>query len=313
MTTTVTENPGKALFPNGGWDTHHHIFEPALFPYSPQRHLTPPAATVEQFVDFKRKLGLNGSVLTHGMSYGDDCTSLKAFVPLLGSETTRAIGIIDPQTTSDADLIAMHKAGIRGIRINLYRYKAMEDVELQKKAIIDHAARVAKLSLGWNLTMTTIHTEFWSELAPFVEATMAKSGIQLITDHFGLLKAASMLPSQYHEDPSRQPGFAHVMKLVRDGHLWVKLSAPYRVSERPDYADVKFLVRAFFDANKYRLVWGSDWPHTPRMRVRLPEEALTETPFLEVDDLAWLKSLRSWLSDEEWDLLMVENPKALFN
>ncbi|KAI0486361.1 amidohydrolase 2, partial [Xylaria cf. heliscus] len=313
MSTISTENSGRELFPNGGWDTHHHIFEPARFPYHPQRHLTPPAATVEQFVSFKERLGLKGSVLTHGLSYGDDCSSLKTFVPLLGSEVTRAIGTIDPEAASDAELYAMHEAGIRGVRINLYRYKAMEDIELQKKAILEHSTRIKKLSLGWSITMTTIRTEFWSKLAPFIEATVAKDRVQLVTDHFGLLKAASMLPPHYSKDPGTQPGFAAIMQLVRDGHLWVKLSAPYRVSKNaPNYSDVEFLVRAFFDANKYRLVWGSDWPHTPRMRVRSQEEALKETPFLEVDDLAWLKSLRSWLSDEEWHLLMVDNPKALF-
>ena len=48
------------------------------------------------------------------------------------------------------------------------------------------------------------------------------------------------------------------------------------------------------------------------MTVRSKEEALCETSFLEVDDGAWLRSLRSWLSDEEWRLLMVENPNTLY-
>ena len=51
-------------------------------------------------------------------------------------------------------------------------------------------------------------------------------------------------------------------------------------------------------------------PYTPLMRVRTKEEALIETPYLEVDDVAWLKSLRSWLSDYEWKTLMVGNPRG---
>ncbi|KAF5637918.1 mitochondrial dicarboxylate transporter [Fusarium sp. NRRL 52700] len=35
-------------------------------------------------------------------------------------------------------------------------------------------------------------------------------------------------------------------------------------------------------------------------------------PFLEVDDEAWLWSLREWLSEQEWHMLMVDNPKRLF-
>jgi hypothetical protein len=48
------------------------------------------------------------------------------------------------------------------------------------------------------------------------------------------------------------------------------------------------------------------------MKVRTEQEALLETPFLRVDDLAWLRSLKSWLSDEEWDLIMVQNPSVLY-
>jgi predicted TIM-barrel fold metal-dependent hydrolase len=122
-----------------------------------------------------------------------------------------------------------------------------------------------------------------------------------------------MLPSRYRDDPTKQPGFAPIIRLVEDGHLYVKLSAPYRVSEQnPRYDDVKFLVRAFVDANPHQVIWGSDWPHTPRMKVRSHEEAMKETPFLEVDDEAWLWSLREWLSVEEWDMVMVHNPKRLF-
>lgn len=48
------------------------------------------------------------------------------------------------------------------------------------------------------------------------------------------------------------------------------------------------------------------------MKIRSKEEALVETPFLEVDDGLWLRSLRSWLSEEEWNWLMVENPRILY-
>lgn len=208
----------------------------------------------------------------------------------------------------------MNDAGVRGLRVNLYRYRAMADVALQKEALRAHARRITNLSLPWSLTMTTIHCEFWDELEPFIQENIAKHGTKLITDHFGLLKAASMLPAKYQSDPAKQPGFEAIMRLVRAGSLWVKLSAPYRISERqPDYSDVKVLVRAFLDANPHQVVWGSDWPHTPRMRVRTHEEAMKETPYLEVDDEAWLRSLRSWLSDKEWDLVMIQNPSRLFS
>ncbi|KAL2873686.1 hypothetical protein SGCOL_011169 [Colletotrichum sp. CLE4] len=207
----------------------------------------------------------------------------------------------------------MHKAGVRGLRVNLYQYNAMEDVELQKDVLRAHLKRITDLSLPWSLTMTTTRPEFWTTLEPFVRDVIVSQGVNLVTDHFALLKAPSLLSKGHREDPTKQPGFDAVMRLVRDGHLWVKLSAPYRISnESPGYSEIEFLVRAFVDANKHRVLWGSDWPHTPRMKVRTHEAAMRETPYLEVDDVAWLKSLRSWLSDEEWDLLMVQNPSRIF-
>jgi hypothetical protein len=53
-------------------------------------------------------------------------------------------------------------------------------------------------------------------------------------------------------------------------------------------------------------------PHTPRMQVRSHKEALTESPFRVVDDRAWLVSLKSWLTEQEWRFLMVLNPEALY-
>ncbi|KAL4876973.1 hypothetical protein BJY04DRAFT_210226 [Aspergillus karnatakaensis] len=302
------------LFPNGGWDVHHHIFDSERYAYSPTRHLTPPPATIAQFLAFKQKLGITNSVLTHGLSYGSDCTSLQEFTSELGSSSTKAIGVIDPETTTPEQLRDMQKAGICGIRVNLYLYKAMHDVELQKKALRAHVNAIKDTCPGWSMAFTHTHPEFWAELKPVIEEEIVPTGIRLVTDHFALLKGSSMLDGENSVgDATTQPGFREIIDLVRAGHLYIKISAPYRVSSQaPGYEDLRPLVRAFFDANPKQVLWGSDWPHTPHMKVRTQEEALKETPYLEVDDLAWLRSLRSWLSDEEWNALMVENPKSLY-
>ena len=39
---------------------------------------------------------------------------------------------------------------------------------------------------------------------------------------------------------------------------------------------------------------------------------MKETPFQEIDDRVWLTSLRKWLTDEQWNLLMVKNPEELY-
>ncbi len=52
--------------------------------------------------------------------------------------------------------------------------------------------------------------------------------------------------------------------LLRLPHVWMKLSAPYRVSPdplatRPD----RPWLDAILSCAEERCVWGSDWPHTP--------------------------------------------------
>ncbi|KAF9728455.1 hypothetical protein PMIN01_13588 [Paraphaeosphaeria minitans] len=122
-----------------------------------------------------------------------------------------------------------------------------------------------------------------------------------------------MLPDEHSTALTTQPGFADIISLVKSGALYVKVSAPYRISEAaPFYADIRPIVEALVAANPKRILWGSDWPHTPRMKVRSPKEALKETPFLDVDEETWLRSMRSWLSAEEWDLMMVKNPSELY-
>ncbi|CAG8930620.1 unnamed protein product [Penicillium salamii] len=302
-----------SLFPNGGWDVHHHIFEPERFPYAPDRHLTPPPATIERYNEFKKNLGLTNSVLTHGLSYGADCACLLKFISELGESTTRGIAVIDPETVTSDQLQKMHDEGIRGIRVNLYRYNAMHDVELQKTALRRHAHVLKGRFPAWSMAFTHLHPEFWAELKPVIAQEIAPLGGRLVTDHFALFKGASLLPPELHDNVFLQNGFQELIDLVRDGALFIKISAPYRVSkEGPEFHDLKPLVRAFMDANPKQIVWGSDWPHTPLMKVRSHEEALTESPYLEVDDLTWLRSLRRWLSDEEWHQVMVLNPQRLY-
>ncbi|EHK44762.1 uncharacterized protein TrAtP1_002882 [Trichoderma atroviride] len=302
----------EILFPNGGWDVHHHIFEPSRFPYSLDRHLTPPPASVKQYTEWKSDLGLSHSVLTHGLSYGNDCTSLQSFVPELGKSCTMAIGVIDPTKVTPVELRQMREAAIRGIRVNIYKYNAMHDVERQKVALREHAAVLKRHCPGWSMAFTHTHPEFWGELAPAVEEIVA-SGIPIVTDHFALLKAASTFPEEYRGDITSQPGFSDIVSLVRSSALYVKISAPYRISNlAPDYTDVRPLVTALVEANPQQILWGSDWPHTPRMTVRSREEALRETSYLKVDDRAWLRQLKSWLTEEQWDLIMVKNPQRLY-
>lgn len=230
------------------------------FPYDPNRHLTPPPASIKQYNEFKEKAGVTHSVLTHGLSYGSDSSCLTTFTADLGRNVTKGIAVIDPKNITPAELAEMHANGIRGIRVNLYRYSAMHDVELQKIALTTHARALDGNCTGWSMAFTHTHPEFWSALKLVIAQEIVPRGIRLVTDHFALLKGASMLPAECEGDLTHQQGFKDILDLVRAGHIFVKISAPYRVStQAPSFDDLKPLVRALFDANPQQLLWGSDW------------------------------------------------------
>lgn len=230
--------------------------------------------------------------------------------------------MINEQTTDD-EIDELHASGTRGIRLDLYRYGAMVDLEKQKEVLQMYAQRIR--AKGWFLEFLQINPTNWLPLGRIISPL----GVQVVIDHHGLLKAQSMLPADV--GVLRQPGFSEMTSLLETGSFWIKLSAPYRSSTKaPYYDDMKPIVLALVNANPRRVLWGSDWraaspfmtddvsnsiarPHTPNMKVRSRAEALMETAFQKIDDRAWLTSLRSWLADEQWRLLMVENPRELYD
>jgi len=88
--------------------------------------------------------------------------------------------------------------------------------------------------------------------------------MHLIVDHYGMVDASSGV---------NEPNFQALLKLVGEGHAYVKVSAPYRVSRQyPDYADARALHEALLRANPERLIWGTDWPHPSIPAAVMPDD-----------------------------------------
>ena len=82
----------------------------------------------------------------------------------------------------------------------------------------------------------------------------ADAAAPVVIDHYGLHGTAR---------PDSEDG-RRLLDLVRRPHVWIKLSAPYRLADgplstRPDRA----WLAALLAAAPERCVWGSDWPHPP--------------------------------------------------
>jgi predicted TIM-barrel fold metal-dependent hydrolase len=100
-----------------------------------------------------------------------------------------------------------------------------------------------------------------------------------------------------------------LLALLRSGKVYVKISAPYRISRVPHYPDAAPIARAMIAANPDRVVWGSDWPH-PGGGERDP--AVIE-PFRPEDDGAALNRLAGWTKNRaELRKILVDNPARLY-
>ncbi|GAA5872656.1 hypothetical protein JCM8547_003721 [Rhodosporidiobolus lusitaniae] len=309
----------RRVCPPGSWDCHHHVFD-LSFPFASTRHFTPGPAPLPALEAFQHDLGIEHCGIAHGLSYGSDISSLKSFVKHFDG-TARAYGVIDVEKVTDDELDQLYAEGITGIRIDFHLHKCQHDLELQKKWIKAYTERVAGHLTG--VQVYSPHPEFWQDLTPIVLA----SPVPIVLDHFGGLRTRSFveylarqsgssdaLCSASSFDVHSQPGIDAIKALLASGKLYLKFSAPYRVSEDLTYRDMELLVRDLVVANPDRILYGSDWPHTQPFH-RRPKDLKPEDiePFVKFDDRAWVEKLKTWLTEEQWQKMMVENPRRLFN
>lgn len=281
--------------PAGACDTHVHVFGPAnQFPYSAQRSYTPGDASVEDLLNLQTLLHLDRVVLVQPSPYGTDNRRLIAALAQLGPRA-RGVAVIDP-TVSEAELAAMHAAGVRGARVNL-ETAGQHDPAAALGILRTVARRVAPL--GW-------HVQTYTSLAMIaaLDDAILDLPVPLVIDHFGKASAAR---------GTGQAGFAALLSLVGGGRAYVKLSAPCRISDRRDYADAADIARALIAANPDRMLWGTDWPHTATRRD--PSRTAHEIePFQPEDDGRALNGLHDWVGGDAGLLrrILADNPARLY-
>jgi 2-pyrone-4,6-dicarboxylate lactonase len=97
------------------------------------------------------------------------------------------------------------------------------------------------------------------------------------------------------------PGFQSLLRLLRAGKAWVKLTGPYRISSAPlPYPDTVPFAHALLSANADRIVWGSDWPHV-----------MVQTDMPNDGDLCDV--LATWIPDADLRRqVLVDNPARLY-
>src|SRR5262249_21576194 len=105
------------------------------------------------------------------------------------------------------------------------------------------------------------HVEVIAPLPILTDAApvLAASRVPVVIDHYGLPGA---------EPPGSANGRV-LLDLLRLPQVWRKLWGPYRALEPAAAADPLATMppaewlKKFVETSPERLVWGSDWPHTP--------------------------------------------------
>src|SRR6202158_5113184 len=104
--------------PADACDCHTHIHgDPDRFPFFAGRVYTPETALPEEMAALHRALHVRRVVIVTPSVYGTDNSATLYGMKARGADA-RGVAVIDDKT-ADAELDAMGKAGIRGIRLNL--------------------------------------------------------------------------------------------------------------------------------------------------------------------------------------------------
>jgi predicted TIM-barrel fold metal-dependent hydrolase len=130
------------------------------------------------------------------------------------------------------------------------------------------------------------------ESFPQLDEVLTDFPIEVVIDHMGRPDTAASVEA---------PGFQSLIRLLRSGRGWSKLSAPYRTSKQPfPYSDITPFAHALVAAAPERLVWGSDWPHVMLEGI-MPNDG----------DLC--SQLAVWAPDTETrQMILVDNPRRLY-
>jgi len=276
--------------PAGAVDAHCHVFGPGdRFPYAQERKYTPCDASKEQLFALRDHLGFARNVIVQATCHGSDN---RALVDALQASDGKARGVATVnRNVTDAELAAMHAAGVRGTRFNFVRRLA--DFT-PRDVLLEIAQRIAPL--GWHVVVY-FEARDLPELYDFFTALPTT----VVVDHMGRPDVGKPLDG---------PEFALFVQLMRmHPNIWSKVSCPERLSvtgpkalhgEQNAYADVIPFARHLVEQFPDRVLWGTDWPH-PNLKDHMPDDGLL------VDYIPHIAT-----TPELQQKLLVDNPNRLY-
>ena len=243
LTMLQTTRATWSAAPSMAVDTHAHIFLHSL-PMTAHRRYTPDYdASLSDYLAMLEQDGSTHGVLIQPSFLGFDNTFLLAALAK-HPDRLRGIVVVAPETPRH-QLADLSHQGIVGIRLNLI---GEETPDFRAPVWRRHLKDVA--DLGWQVEVQA-EADRLSKIIPPILA----SGATAVIDHFGRPDKATGVDD---------PGFRYLLSTAKTSHVYVKLSAPYRLGpdgqgHRIAREAAPLLLSAF---GPDRLLWGSDWPHT---------------------------------------------------
>jgi predicted TIM-barrel fold metal-dependent hydrolase len=279
------------LPPPNSCDCHVHVIGPkARFPLPANRRYTPSDATTAELAAMLKRLGMTRVVIIQPSFYGTDNACTLDGMAQVGN--ARGVAVL-PDKVPQAELDALHRQGIRGLRINIATAGGapLDEIKTKLAATVKLCERH-----GWHVQLF-VAAEVIAPLAP----TLRSLPVDSVIDHFGLIAPGTT------DGPLRA-----LQGLLESGKTWVKISGAYRIDSDPRNPLIDPLARALCKVNPERIVWGSDWPHTPPHTIQKPLNQ--ESPFQNIDTLGLRDLLPRWIEDDVLiERVLVTNPAKLYD
>lgn len=274
----------KLGLPRNACDTHAHIMGPAArHAYSPARIYTPPDCLLPDYLHLLDILGVARAVLVQPSVYGTDNTVMLEAMKTAGGRL-RGVAVV-ADDIADEELKDLDAAGVRGVRVNIVDVKDRKPGTLPMKALEKLARRVAPL--GWHMEFLMHADEF-----PDLDSQFADFPVEIVLGHLGYMNLG--------KTPD-DAGFQALLRLMKAGRAWVKLTGPYRITASPlPYPETVACAKALLEANRERVIWGTDWPHV-MLKGRMPNDG-------ELADV-----LFDWMPDASLrEQVLARNPAKLY-
>ena len=226
-------------------DSHVHIIGPlARYPQHKARAYLAGVAELGTLRRLGQARDISRFVIVQPSFYGSDNTLLLEGLDALG-DLGRGVAVVDADHSDEAVLANWARRGVRGTaRQSLQRAGHAEAV---RQRIFRDGAHRARHELA-------CRGDRADPPADRSGAAHCRRQVPVVIDHYGVFGTAT---------PNSGEGL-QLLGLLELPHVWMKLSAPYRVGDNPlqTKPDPKWL-KAILASAKDRCVWGSDWPHTP--------------------------------------------------